>query len=224
MKKKLIFRFFIYIIIKTKSKMSNNTYDIALTIEEAKEFHLLDEIKFKYFSDYCEDDIIYGTADYDIRSEDTPQWENEVNIKLEFNWYGGDSWSSKEKTHEVEIYKKYNTSSPFAMKMLDWNNEEEEEESEWVNGVIPKCEKCGIKFNENGNNYNEKDGEEICNDCEEELTYHETLKQETEEQCKMCSKQNEMVLSLDKDEDPKCNECGDKYEWNETDMSYSKKI
>tara|TARA_R110001599_G_scaffold68771_2_gene193697 strand:- start:498 stop:851 length:354 start_codon:yes stop_codon:yes gene_type:complete len=47
---------------------------------------------------------------------------------------------------------------------------------------------------------------------------------EDEEQCKMCSKQNEMVLSLDKDEDPKCNECGDKYEWNETDMSYSKKI
>ena len=45
---------------------------------------------------------------------------------------------------------------------------EEEEESEWVNGVIPECEKCGTKFDEDGNNYNEKDGEEICNDCEEE--------------------------------------------------------
>jgi len=46
--------------------------------------------------------------------------------------------------------------------------EKEEEESEWVNGVIPECEKCGTKFDEDGNNYNEKDGEEICNDCEEE--------------------------------------------------------
>ena len=142
--------------------MSNNTYDISLTIGEAKEFHLLDEIKFKYFKDYCEDEIIYGTADYDI-SSDVLIGENEVNIKLELDWMEGI------RTHEVEIYRIYNTSSPFALKMLDWiNEEEEEEESEWVNGVIPECEKCGTKFDEDGNNYNEKDGEEICNDCEEE--------------------------------------------------------
>jgi len=103
--------------------MPNNTYDIALTIGEAKEFHLLDEIKFKYFKDYCEDDFIYGTAHYDI-SSDILIGENEVNIKLELDWNEGI------RTHEVEIYKKYNTSSPFAMKMLEWNNEEEEEEEE----------------------------------------------------------------------------------------------
>jgi len=141
--------------------MSNDTYDIALTIEEAKEFHLLDEVKFKYFKDYCEDEIIYGTADYDI-SSDVLIGKNEVNIKLELDWMEGI------RTHEVEIYRRYSTSSPFALKMLDWINEEEEEESEWVNGVIPECEKCGTKFEEDGNNYNEKDGEEICNDCEEE--------------------------------------------------------
>ncbi len=100
--------------------MSNNTYDIALTIGEAKEFHLLDEIKFKYFKDYCEDEIIYGTADYDI-SSDVLIGENEVNIKLELDWNEGI------RTHEVEIYRRYSTSSPFAMKMLEWNNEEEEE-------------------------------------------------------------------------------------------------
>ena len=162
MKKKLIFRFFIYIIIKTKSKMSNNTYDIALTIEEAKEWNFLDEVKFKYFSDYCEDDIIYGTAEYIIDSDILVD-VNDVNIKLELDWHEGT------RTLEVEIYRRYSTSSPFALKMLDWNNEEEEEEeSEWVNGVIPECEKCGTKFEEDGNNYNEKDGEEICNDCEEE--------------------------------------------------------
>ena len=148
--------------------MSNNTYDIALTIEEAKEMNLLDEVKFKYFSDYCEDDFIYGTADYDIRSEDTPQWENEVNIKLELDWNEGT------RTQEIEIYRRYNTSSPFAMKMLDWINEEEEEESEWVNGVIPECEKCGTQFEEDGNNYNEKDGVEICNDCEEDEEQKDT--------------------------------------------------
>ena len=147
--------------------MPNNTYDIALTIGEAKEFHLLDEIKFKYFKDYCEDEIIYGTADYDI-SSDVLIGENEVNIKLELDWNQGI------RTHEVEIYRRYNTSSPFAMKMLDWINEEEEEESEWVNGVIPECEKCGTQFEEDGNNYNEKDGVEICNDCEEDEEQKDT--------------------------------------------------
>jgi len=144
--------------------MSNNTHDIILTIEDAKEFHLLDEVKFKYFKDYCEDEIIYGTAEYIIDS-DILIGKNEVNIKLTFDWNEGIQWQ------EVEIHRIYSTSSPFALKMLDWireEEEEEEEESEWVNGVIPECEKCGTKFEEDGNNYNEKDGEEICNDCEEE--------------------------------------------------------
>ena len=120
MKKKLIFRFFIYIIIKTKSKMSNDTYDMALTIEEAKEMNLLDEVKFKYFKDYCEDDFIYGTAEYIIDS-DILIGKNEVNIKLTLDWNEGIFW------HEVEIHRIYSTSSPFALKMLDWIKEEDQE-------------------------------------------------------------------------------------------------
>lgn len=103
--------------------MSNDTYDIALTIEEAKEMNLLDEVKFKYFKDYCEDDFIYGTAEYIIDS-DILIGKNEVNIKLKFDWNEGIQWQ------EVEIHRIYSTSSPFALKMLDWIREEEEEEEE----------------------------------------------------------------------------------------------
>ena len=85
--------------------------------------NLLDEVKFKYFSDYCEDDFIYGTAEYIIDS-DILIGENEVNIKLELDWNEGT------RTYEVEIIRIYSTSSPFALKMLEWNNEEEEEEEE----------------------------------------------------------------------------------------------
>ena len=45
---------------------------------------------------------------------------------------------------------------------------EYEDEGNWVNGIIPNCEKCGKKFAEDGHNYNERDGDEICDDCEEE--------------------------------------------------------
>ena len=33
--------------------------------------------------------------------------------------------------------------------------------SDWVNGIIPNCERCGTKFAEDGHNYNERDGDEI---------------------------------------------------------------
>ena len=160
--------------------MSNNTYDIALTIEEAKEMNLLDEVKFKYFSDYCEDDFIYGTADYDIRSEDTPQWENEVNIKLELDWNEGT------RTQEIEIYRRYNTSSPFAMKMLDWINEEEEEEEEEQKELPEEilCGGCGK--NDMRNYYKFPCLEDRCSDCEEE--------EEEEEQKELPEELKEWVL------------------------------
>ena len=44
--------------------------------------------------------------------------------------------------------------------------QEQEEGNGWENGIIPNCEKCGNKFAEDGNNYNERDGDEICDDCE----------------------------------------------------------
>jgi len=48
--------------------------------------------------------------------------------------------------------------------------------SDWVNGIIPNCERCGTKFAEDGHNYNERDGDEICDDCEEE-------EEEAEKEC-----------------------------------------
>jgi hypothetical protein len=44
----------------------------------------------------------------------------------------------------------------------------EEEENGWKNGIIPNCEKCGEKFADDGHNYNERDGDEICDDCDKE--------------------------------------------------------
>lgn len=41
--------------------------------------------------------------------------------------------------------------------------------ADWEGGIIPDCEKCGNKFAEDGHNYNERDGDEICDDCDEEL-------------------------------------------------------
>ena len=46
----------------------------------------------------------------------------------------------------------------------------------WENGIIPNCEKCGNKFAEDGHNYNERDGDEICDDCDEE----------EDEECEKC--------------------------------------
>ena len=51
----------------------------------------------------------------------------------------------------------------------EWLDEEEEEGNGWENGIIPNCEKCGNKFAEDGNNYNERDGDEICDDCDVEV-------------------------------------------------------
>ena len=55
------------------------------------------------------------------------------------------------------------SSEPYCQSCAD-----REEEYGWVNGIIPNCEKCGKKFAEDGHNYNERDGDEICDDCEEE--------------------------------------------------------
>ena len=41
------------------------------------------------------------------------------------------------------------------------------EEHGWENGIIPNCEKCGNKFAEDGHNYNERGGDQICDDCDE---------------------------------------------------------
>ena len=41
------------------------------------------------------------------------------------------------------------------------------EESDWEGGIIPDCDSCKKTFAEDGSNYNEKDGDLICDDCEE---------------------------------------------------------
>jgi hypothetical protein len=41
------------------------------------------------------------------------------------------------------------------------------EESEWEGGIIPDCDICKKTFAEDGSNYNEKDGDLICDDCED---------------------------------------------------------
>ena len=56
--------------------------------------------------------------------------------------------------------------------------------SDWVNGIIPNCERCGTKFAEDGHNYNERDGDEICDDCEEEIDFSVIIYDECLE-CKM---------------------------------------
>jgi len=61
--------------------------------------------------------------------------------------------------------------------------------SDWVNGIIPNCERCGTKFAEDGHNYNERDGDEICDDCEEEedkldaQDQHHLLDERAEKEC-----------------------------------------
>jgi len=85
-KKKIDFSKFTKIYHKQKNKMSNNTYEIALTIENAKKYNMLDDVPYKILKNLCEDDLIFGTADFDywsngIRRKD----ENEVMIKLKIH-------------------------------------------------------------------------------------------------------------------------------------------
>ena len=46
---------------------------------------------------------------------------------------------------------------------------EKKEESDWKWGIIPDCFRCKKTFAEDGSNYNEKDGDLICDDCEDWL-------------------------------------------------------
>ena len=68
----------------------------------------------------------------------------------------------------------------------------------WVNGIIPTCEKCGEKFADDGHNYNERDGDEICDDCDKQI-------EDTNDDCSKCG-----IILTDEDmdrENGKCENC-----------------
>ena len=97
------------------------------------------------------------------------------------------------------------------------SNNQQEQEFE-LTEFEATCKVCKDSFTYcSKNNIKWEEEYEICNDCEEEespLYIGE---------CMLCSKQNEGDWDNNV-EDPVCIECEDKYEWNETEKSYSKKI
>ena len=75
------------------------------------------------------------------------------------------------------------------------------EESEWEGGIIPDCDSCKKTFAEDGSNYNEKDGDLICDDCEDFLC------------CYICDKyfmrdgEEHDLVHINEDGDIYCQDC-----------------
>jgi len=99
-----------------------------LTIGFMKEWGILDDVKYKYFKELDDDDEIVVHVYY-IDDDDRPTYCTAVfNFDLKYDCSGGSLRLEAEVTFDVK--KTYNTSSPFALMLIDLQEENDKEESE----------------------------------------------------------------------------------------------
>ena len=110
---------------------------------------------------------------------------------------------------------------------LEKLKEEEVRANGWDCDEVPDCGVCGNKFELDGSNYNENDGEKLCDGCyekekkveevEEPYCYENTTLDTLETDKCFCSVGNcekPTIRELELEKDYKCNDCG---KWVTTD-------
>jgi hypothetical protein len=104
-------------------------YTNCLTIGQMKEWDILDEIPYKYFKRYGEDDDIEVNIYHTDDDDDRPTYCTIVfDFKLEYNCSGGSMPLYATKKFKRKIT--YNTSSPFALFLCSIKDEGDDEEEE----------------------------------------------------------------------------------------------
>ena len=105
-------------------------YTNCLMISQMKELDLFDDIKYKYIKNFIkhdDDDIKVEIEDLEC---DRVAW-CKTRFKFEIDLGSGNG------ILKIDLEKEYNSSSPYALMMMDLYEEEEEEEEE-----EPLCQKC----------------------------------------------------------------------------------
>ena len=104
-------------------------YTDCLTISQMKELDLFDNISYKYIKDIIDNDddaIVVKIEDLDC---DRVAWcKTRFTFSLNVDVSGGSLPIMVDKKFVVEI--EYNGSSPYALMMIELNEEDEEEEEE----------------------------------------------------------------------------------------------
>ena len=109
------------LILKAKSKMG---YTNHLTVYMMKELDLFDDIEYKYIKDIINEDV--GDIEVEIEDLDCDRIAYcKTRFKFEIDLGAGSG------ILKVDLAKEYNTSSPYAIMMLELEEEEEEEDEDF---------------------------------------------------------------------------------------------